>query len=245
MNESTIEIEARAKNEAEFHDARIKVADESRLSYAYASVGDVYEFSKVPRECWLSTILEIGCFRGEQAVALNEFTGKYIGIDISSAAVDYCKTIGLRSNFVFRVDDANALATIADGSIDYAFGDGVLHHLDLARFAPSLSRKLAPSGYARFIEPAQGNFILRAFRKLTPQLRTPDERPFDRFSIELLEKYFDVRISYHGLLRPCIPMMFLNSKKVTDISRWAEGYLLRSRLLQKQAWLLQIELRNR
>lgn len=245
MNDPSGNLEARARNEAEFHDARINTPDEQRLGYAYASVADVYEFGAVPRDCLRSSVLEVGCFRGDQVLALTQFSGKYVGIDISSAAVDYCEKLGLPSNFEFRVDDANVLATVADASVDYAFGHGVLHHLDLVRFSPALALKLAPNGFARFVEPAQGNFVLRAFRKLTPQLRTPDEHPFDRDSIELLERHFEVRISYQALLRPYLPMLFFNSEAVTRLSRWAEAGLLRHRIFQGQAWLLQIELRKK
>jgi SAM-dependent methyltransferase len=236
---------ARARSEAEFHDARIHVEDEQRLSYAYASVADVYEFGAVPPECMDRTVLEIGCFRGDQAAALGAFKGRYIGIDISPAAIDHCRGLGLPAAFEFRVEDANSLESTDDDTVDYAFGHGVLHHLDLARFAPALARKLSARGFARFVEPAQGNLLLRAFRKLTPQLRTPDEYPFDRAAIALLRRYFDVRISHQALLRPYAPMLFLNHRAVVRASRWLDDHLLRHRFLQDQAWLLQIELRKR
>ena len=82
------DIDARARSEADFHDARIQVVDEDRLGYAYASVADVYEFGAVPPECMDRSVLEVGCFRGEQAGALSGFRGRYVGIDISPAAID-------------------------------------------------------------------------------------------------------------------------------------------------------------
>ena len=245
MNTGQHDLEARAVSEADFHDARINTPDEHRLSYAYASVADVYAFGAVPRECMDRSVLELGCFRGDHALGLTDFSGRYVGIDISPAAIEHCARLGLPARFEFRVDDANVLGTIDDGAVDYAFGSGVLHHLDLPRFAPALARKLSARGYARFVEPAQGNMLLRAFRKLTPQLRTPDEYPFDRAAIELLERHFEVRISYHALLRPYAPMLFLNSRAVTRASRWLDERLLRHRFFQSQAWLLQIELGKR
>jgi SAM-dependent methyltransferase len=235
----------REQYEAAFHDARIGTPDDRHLGYAYASVKDVYEFSNVPPDRMDGTVLELGCFRGDRARGLNGFRGQFVGIDISAAAVEHCRALGLPPRFDFRVDNANELATIPDHSVDYAFGDGVLHHLDLARLGPALARKLSAGGYARFIEPAQGNFLLRAFRKLTPKLRTPDEHPFDRASIELLERHFHVRINHHGFLRPFAPMLFFNGKAVTDAARWMDTKLLRHRLFQQQAWLLQVELRKR
>ncbi len=237
--------QARARSEAEFHDARINTPDEQRLSYAYASVADVYEFGAVPSECLDGTILEIGCFRGDQASTLVDFTGRYIGIDISSAAIGHCRSLGLPSNFEFLVEDANSLETIEVESIDYAFGHGVLHHLELPRFAPALAAKLSASGFARFVEPAQGNLLLRTFRKFTPHLRTPDEYPFDRAAIELLRRHFEVRISYQALVRPYAPMLCLNNKTIIRASRWVDDRLLRHRIFQGQAWLLQIELGKR
>ena len=242
MNQSTDNVEARLSNEASFHDARINTPDERRLGYVYASVADVYEFCAVPRSCHRAGVLEVGCFRGDEAARLEEFTGRYRGIDISPAAIEHCRTLGLPSNMTFCVDDANVLATIEDASVDYAFGNGVLHHLDLARFAPTLASKLSAGGYARFIEPAQGSLPLRLFRMLTPQLRTRDEHPFDRAAIALLKRHFNVRITYHGLLRPWVPMAFLNSHTATRVSRWIDNRVLRYPLLQGQAWLLQVEL---
>jgi SAM-dependent methyltransferase len=234
----------RERNEAAFHDARID-DDGRKLGYAYASVKDLFGFTTVPRQFRHGSVLELGCFRGVRARALNGFPGRYTGIDISPAAVEHCKGLGLPANFEFRVDNANALDTVEDGEVDYAFGDGVLHHLDLASMAPALARKLSPNGCARFVEPAQGNFLLRMFRKLTPHLRTPDEHPFDRASIELLQRHFNVAIVHEALLRPLLPMLCLNSAWSTNLARRLDKWLLRHAFFQQQAWLLLIELRKR
>lgn len=244
---SSNDRDSRAQKEASFHDERIMDGDKKRasLAYAYISVLDVFEFTRVRPDCLDKRILELGCFRGEQALSLSGFTGEYTGIDISGAAVDYCNRLGLSSRFRFVVDDANELNSVADGSIDYAFGQGVLHHLDLERFTSNLARKLSPNGFARFVEPAQGNFALRLFRKLSPSLRTPDERPFDKASITALERYFEVKITHHALLRPFVPMLFLNAASVTAWCRRLDDSLLKMTWLKAQAWLWQIELRRR
>jgi len=159
--------------------------------------------------------------------------------------VEYCNRLGLPRQFRFVVDDANQLSTIPDDSIDYAFGHGVLHHLDLERFAPAINRKLRAGGVARFVEPAQGNFLLRLFRKLTPKLRTPDEHPFDDASIATLSRHVEVHLRHHALLRPFLPMLLLNRPWATRLARWLDDRLLKVRALQGQAWLLQVELRKR
>jgi hypothetical protein len=236
--------EERDRNEAAFHDARIE-DDGRKLGYAYASVKDLFGFTAVPREHWHGRVLELGCFKGSRALAMHGFQGRYAGIDISPAAVDHCKRLGLPANFEFRVDNANALSTVGDGEVDYAFGDGVLHHLDLESMAPALARKLSADGCARFVEPAQGNFLLRTFRKLTPHLRTPDEHPFDRASIELLQRHFKVAITHEALLRPLLPMLCFNGAWATGIARRLDRWLLRHAFYQQQDGLLLIEWRKR
>jgi SAM-dependent methyltransferase len=240
------DLQSRTRQEADFHDARIVEEHEGgRLGYAYVSVADVYRATDVPPDRRGSSVLEIGCFRGQEASALAPFNGRYVGIDISPAAIEYCRKLSLAANFRFSVDDANSLSTIPDSSVDYAFGNGVLHHLDLELFASSFAKKLSRGGYGRFIEPAQGNFLLRAFRKATPQLRTPDERPFDGVTLSILSKHLSVEVSYFALLRPFIPMLLLNNVAATKFCRWADTQLLQYAAFQRQAWLLCITLRSK
>lgn len=232
----------RASAEAQFHDARIETSG-ARLAYVYQSVADVYRFTDVPDATLGGNLLELGCFRGEKALRLRGLSGHYRGIDISPGAVEHCRGLGLPDHaFSFAVDDANRLDTVADASIDFAFGDGVLHHLDLDAFCHALSRKLSPTGFARFVEPAQGNLLLRAFRALTPQLRTDDERPLDDAAMATLHRHFDVRVQHHALLRPFVPMLFGNAEPATRWSRALDQRLLRSPWLQSQAWMLTLEL---
>jgi hypothetical protein len=239
---------SRERSEAEFHDARVSKVKTTRLNFAYQSVYDVYRFTQIPDEKLSRGILEIGCFKGEKAARLRRMgvSGEFIGIDISPAAIEHCLGLGLDpDHFKFRVDDANTLSSVADDSIDYAFGDGVLHHLDLHRFSEALSKKLSRTGVARFVEPAVGNVLVRAFRRATPKMRTMDECPFDGKAIEILKKYFDIDIRYQALLRPLIPMLCWNNRRVMSACRALDDRLLKVSALQSQAWLLNIELRRR
>jgi hypothetical protein len=119
---------------------------------------------------------------------------------------------------------------------------GLISVLQLPIFAASLSRVMRVGATARFVEPAQGNIFLRAFRALSPKLRTVDEYPFDDNSIAALAKAFNVKIIYHGLARPALPMLAGNAAFMTRFSKWLDRKLLTIALLQKQARLLQIEL---
>ncbi len=139
----------------------------------------LYGFGVVPGEYWRRSGLEVGCLRGEKALELTQFSRWYFEINISSAGVDYRAKMGMSSVFECYAEDADALDAVTGASVDYAFGHGALHHFDLARFSPALALKLALNEFARLVEPAQRKFGLQAFRQLTPQLRTPDEHPFE------------------------------------------------------------------
>jgi SAM-dependent methyltransferase len=233
----------RARSEALFHDARASLEKPTRLNFVYVAVADAYDFTRVPEAYLSRTLLEVGCFKGRRAERLSSFSGNFIGIDISPTAIEHCKALDLGPRFRFEVDDANVLATVSKRSIDFAYGDGVLHHLDLAEFSKALSSRLHPTGIARFVEPAQGNLLVRAFRWLTPKLRTDDERPFDGSAIQTLREHFDVHVHYHGLLRPFLPILFFNNRSVVQWCRRMDDWLLKHEWLQSQAWLLNVELR--
>jgi len=56
-------------------------------------------------------------------------------------------------------------------------GFAIIHHLDLVKALAELHRVLKPGGVAYFAEPLATNPLIRVYRRLTPQFRTPDERP--------------------------------------------------------------------
>jgi SAM-dependent methyltransferase len=230
--------------EADFHDQRLINDDGHRLSLVYEAVADVYDFTALrPAEQSLN-ILELGCFDGERArkTALKGFTGHYIGVDISPQAVKVCRGLGLGDQFEFLVDDANTLSGVADHSIDLVLGDGVLHHLQLPQFCQAMERVLRPGGKGRFVEPAQGNLMIRAFRRLTPWLRTPDEHPFDAKDLGLLRASFLTHVQHQALMRPLLPLLCGNAAWAVRGSKRLDDWLLRSSLLQSQAWILQLQI---
>ena len=69
--------------------------------------------------------------------------------------------------------------TYPDNSFDMAVGFAILHHLDIPLALSQLRRVLKPGGRAFFAEPLASNPLIRVYRRLTPQYRTPDETPID------------------------------------------------------------------
>lgn len=238
--------ELKIKNEADFHDNRITSEKEARLGFAYKSVADVFLFPLQHRIKNNESILEVGCFDGRQAGVLksSEFES-YIGIDISPKAIEVCQSRFSDERIRFIVENAETLSQIDGESISYAFGTGVLHHLNLENFSLALRRVLKKGGVARFVEPAQGPLLLRIFRKMTPSIRTKDEFPFDDESIKTLREYFDVEVCRCAYSRPWVPILFGNSKIATVVACWIDEKCAAIKFLDNQAWLLKIELRKR
>jgi SAM-dependent methyltransferase len=233
------------KSEADFHDERITNEKSKRLGFAYKSVLDVFQF---PVDYGFKNdekILEIGCFNGEQVQQIKNCTFEsYLGVDISPKAIEWCKKKFLDQRIKFIVENAESLGQIPSGSVSYAFGNGVLHHLDLVKFSQALNRVMMKGGVARFVEPAQGPWPLRLFRKITPKLRTPDEYPFDQDSIKILSKYFDVKIYRSAYTRPWIPILFCNRLLAIKFSSWLDKKISERMIFDDQAWLLKIELKK-
>jgi SAM-dependent methyltransferase len=99
----------------------------------------------------------------------------------------------------FRLMDAHKLE-FPDHHFDVVFGMSILHHLKLEVGLREVRRVLKPGGFLLFAEPLDMNPIGRLVRRLTPQARTLDERPFRSADLALIKRYFDCNFYYEQLL---------------------------------------------
>jgi SAM-dependent methyltransferase len=136
-------------------------------------------------------VLEIGCGRETDAVRLAQMGCDVVGIDISDEAIaqsqQQVKDAGVEAQFVRM----NAESTdFPDASFDVVCGSSIVHHLDTEAAYREIARVLRPAGRAIFVEPTGHNPLINAYRRRTPQMRTPDEHPLVRHDFELAERYF-------------------------------------------------------
>lgn len=75
-------------------------------------------------------------------------------------------------------------------AFDLVFGNAIIHHLNIAKAARELSRVMSPEARAAFIEPLGMNPFINLYRRMTPQLRTPDEHPLTHSDFKLLSEHF-------------------------------------------------------
>lgn len=160
-----------------------------------------------------SIILELGAGLGDRSIKLANSGAKVIGIDISEVYVASANTkakelIISQNNIIFRVMDCHAL-DFPDNYFDFVCGDAILHHLDLDIVLQEINRVLKPGGAAIFIEPLEGNPLLKIFRYLTPDARTIDEKPLSKKDLKKIKINWMVLSEYYGIL--CAPISALTS----------------------------------
>ncbi len=126
-------------------------------------------------------VLDMGCGEGKETYALAARGLVVISTDLSHTQLARARDRvcdGLpdaRAHFV----QANAEELpFAAGAFRIIYGKAILHHLDLGLSAAEVDRLLRPVGRATFAEPLARHPLIGLGRRLTPRLRTHDERPF-------------------------------------------------------------------
>ena len=139
-------------------------------------------------------VLDFGCGEGWLSKVLLKKGAKVWAFDISEEAVKNVRAKSLQewsSNHQVNVIQATAeaLGFNAD-SFDYVIGNAILHHIDLGAAAEEIHRVLKGGGRAYFMEPLGHNPLLNWYRKRTPNLRSPDERPLFFKDLRIYKKLF-------------------------------------------------------
>lgn len=179
------EEKRRKLEELEFHDARERdrksmTEDEFWKKYSnkkwYTINAKIKEdlFSIIRKQPVGSSFLDLGCGLGGQSLMAVKAGMKVSAIDISPESVEETRALLKREgfhDFFASVMDAEYLE-FPDNSFDLIVCSGVLHHMDVTSVFPQLARVLKPGGKVIALEALGYNPIIRAYRRLTPKLRT-------------------------------------------------------------------------
>ncbi len=249
-------LEERQRSEIEFHDAKYTTGESFPKHYYSDPTTPIYkDMLESLGDLTGKRVLEYGCGDGWCTVDLCK-TGAFVdAFDISPEATASAEVTLSNAGF----EDMSEIRTLGaekldypDASFDICFGFAILHHLDLELAIPEMKRVLKPGGIALFAEPLQGNPLLRLYRRLTPQFRTPDERPmmirefpdvFDGFSDIRHKEYYLAGQAAMGLLYvPFISRAYPFAHKVCWSMDRAILKVLPS--LGSWAWYSVIEARN-
>lgn len=201
---SSLDDTDRLERERAFHNERFGEGTRTAQDKYYSALQGCFDQYEA-RRATLSVgarVLECGCATGDNGFALAHDAQSFSGIDISDVAIDEATAEAARrglANTSFQVMDAHAMAFDAD-SFDFAFGSGILHHLDVPRMAAELSRVVRPGGRVLFVEPLGHNPLFNMYRQVTPNARTEDEHPLLKKDIDLLSEVFgEVKCDFFGL----------------------------------------------
>ena len=194
-------------------------------------------------------VLELGCGTGRDSLRLARHGARVVGVDVSREGLRRAATRAREEGFgpdnpTFRLMNAEAL-TFPPTVFDLVIGSGVVHHLDLDALRRQLPRLLKPTGHAVFHEPLGHNPLLNLYRRLTPTIRTPDERPLSAADLDVLSAPFrEVRIRYHILCSlMAVPLRALPGHRwLLAVLESIDRALLRLPFVQRLAWQVVVDL---
>jgi len=240
----------RIERERQFHDLRFAGGEDNRTAQDryYVALKSCFDrFAE--RQIELASnavVLEYGCAQGQNSIELAGVAKRVEGIDISKEAVDAgnadIATLGITN---VRLSVQNAEATdFPDGTFDFVFGSGILHHLDYDMAMAELRRVIKPGGTVLFTEPLGHNPAIELYRKHTPDARTPDEHPLLIDDFRKFDRTFgktDVRL--YGLTS-LVSVLFRGERVQSafrSIGGAADRVLLRTPGLKWWAWYALME----
>ena len=220
--------EQRYESERQFHDRRF--ADDRRAAnrfYSIIGAADDHYGSRLDAAPPGATFLDCGCGSGAYAaIRLAEQGRRVSAIDLSSVAIEEARTKArrraLEDRIEFRVMNAEALE-FPDHSFTVVCGSGVLHHLDLRRAYAEIARVLKPSGHGIFLEPMGHNALINLYRRLTPEQRTPDERPLLASDFELARQFFDRVETTHFALASLLALPVAHTRTGRQLLSWLDA----------------------
>lgn len=230
----------RLHSEKQFHDrqaalrsltfesnpARFVFADDTYLAHeswirpAFESLGDIRGRS----------VLDYGCGHGMAAVVMARRGARVTAFDLSFGYLDEARRRAAANQVsVDFVGADGARLPFSDASFDAAWGNAVLHHLDIGVAVRELRRVLRPGGSAVFCEPWGENRWLRwARRKMhyAAKQRTADEEPLRHAHLQAIRSVFpETKVKGYQFLS--MAHRVLHSGWMTAGLDWCDDQLLR------------------
>lgn len=237
----------RLQRETEYHNARFShETREAQHKYYFAlkSLEDDYERSVLSHSAGVK-VLDYGCGRGDWSLKAAAVAEEVHGLDISEVAIEGARKRA-PANAHFHVGDAHA-TPFDDGTFDFVFGSGIIHHLDTRLSLTEISRVLKPNGTAVFLEPLGHNPVFNMYRDSTPDARTIDEHPLLKSDYNIAGELFSENDwTFYGLSTlGSVP--FRNSsigKPVRKVLTMVDRAVLSLPGVRWQGWMALITLRK-
>lgn len=181
------------KREKDFHDQ--KTLGEKKISSIYEYNITNFVILKLLKKIRHGDlkVLEIGCGNGWFTKKLAERGVEVHAIDLSIGGIKKNKVIK-QKEIKDRIHIYNIAAeelSFKNDTFDIIVGNAILHHTDLHKSITEIFRVLKKNGSAYFIEPLGHNPLINYYRKKTPHLRSPDEKPLTFSDINYFKTIFN------------------------------------------------------
>ncbi|HEX9722236.1 MAG TPA: class I SAM-dependent methyltransferase [Candidatus Paceibacterota bacterium] len=250
-------LDERKKQELEFHnidkdktlgeDEREKL-HANRKFYTTTQVSNDYVQNWIATHAKGKVFLDYACGDGLNAVAAAKAGAELaIGLDISDVSVENGRRLaaqeGVSANSFFLQGDCENTG-LPDNCIDACICSGMLHHLDLSYAFYELRRILKPGGVILAVEALDCNPAIKAYRMLTPHLRTDWEKAhiLSYKEVSFAKRFFDVKEIKHwhlfSIAAAYVPsaLPFLNS---------LDKFVLNLPFIKLMSWMFTFELHKK
>jgi len=152
-------------------------------------------------------VLDMGCGEGKETLELASRGLHVVSTDLSRTQLSRARELVRRKvpdgTVYFVQANAEELPFAGEG-FRIIYGKAILHHLDLDISFREVNRLLEPNGRATFAEPMAQHPLFWLARRLTPKLRTQDERPVILSELERFSNRFRFQeLEVHFLFAPC------------------------------------------
>ncbi len=175
-------LEPRKKEEAEFHDFSHDQSTEleNKKFYKTTAKSSEYLTNWLKKNVKDKIFLDYACGNGVTSIEAAQYGASFVlGLDISAGSISNAKRLAEKNNvsektrfFVGDCEDTK----LPSNSIDVILCAGMLHHLDLNNAFPEMKRILKPGGKIIAVEALNYNPFIKAYRFLTPEMRTEWEK---------------------------------------------------------------------
>lgn len=230
-----------------FHDKRFSGDSNRNAASKYYSVrkGIHNRRNKLLADyCINKKVLEYGCGSGTGSTRLLQLDAIVTGIDISYEGILNAQKKFPKEKYkaTYCVMNAEDMA-FKDTWCDVVVGLGILHHINVYAAYNEIVRVLSADGHLILEEPLGHNILINIFRKLTPFMRTSNERPLKQNDIKLLNKYFyHVEAEYYSLIT-LLAVPFRKTGVFEKLYAGLEGLdklILKIPWIRKYAWTVLI-----
>ncbi|HYS52856.1 MAG TPA: class I SAM-dependent methyltransferase [Thermoanaerobaculia bacterium] len=196
--------------------------------------------------------IDYACGNGDNAIEAAKLGAALaIGIDISEISIQNATQAaereGLSDRCIFFTGDCENTG-LPENSIDVILCSYMLHHLDLNHAYPEMHRILKPGGVVFAAEALDYNPAIKAYRMLTPEMRTEWEKEhiLSLKDVRLAKKWFNVGAIHYwhmasiaGAFVRRVPPLF---NVVMPVLNAFDDVLTRIPGVQLMAWQFSFEL---